>query len=209
MLKAGQLLREARLKKGLSLEDVAEATKIRLPFVAAIEEGQYDKLPSPAYAKGFVTNYAQFLGLQSREIMALFRREFDERKAYRVLPENLVEKSAFSGFRIRISQVSALFFVFLLFVLLFLMLEFRFILFPPALSVSVPKEGALVSSQVVVQGKTDAGSTVFVNGEAVAVADSGEFKKSLVLFPGREVITITAQNRLGKKTSIQRVVEVK
>ncbi|MGH2637780.1 MAG: helix-turn-helix domain-containing protein, partial [Rhabdochlamydiaceae bacterium] len=72
------------------MEEIAAAIKIRPEFLSAIEKGDYQHLPSPAYASGFVTNYAAYLGFPKRETLALFRREFDEQKAYKVLPRGMV-----------------------------------------------------------------------------------------------------------------------
>ena len=93
MVRLGQLLHQQRLRRKLSLEEVARGTKIKETFLAAIERGEYHKLPSPAYAKGFVINYATYLGLPRTEVTALFRREFDEKRAYKVLPDSLTKQS--------------------------------------------------------------------------------------------------------------------
>lgn len=66
----GTMLKEARVAKGISLVDVEKQTKIRLKFLEAIEQDAYHLLPSPVYAKGFVKNYSEFLGLDSSVIMA-------------------------------------------------------------------------------------------------------------------------------------------
>ena len=92
MIKAGERLKEVRLARDLTLEDVEKSTKIKTSYLEFIENGQYDKLPSVSYAQGFVRNYADFLGLPEKEIMAIFRREFDEEKAYRVLPKGFDKK---------------------------------------------------------------------------------------------------------------------
>ena len=63
MIKAGEKLQEARLSKGLTLEDVSKSTKIKISYLEFIENGEYEKLPSVSYAHGFVRNYAKFLGL--------------------------------------------------------------------------------------------------------------------------------------------------
>jgi len=89
MVRLGQRLFDERRKRGLSLDEVAAATKIRGSFLSAIEKGDYTKLPSPSYAQGFVLNYATYLGFQRKETLALFRREFDERKEFKVLPKNI------------------------------------------------------------------------------------------------------------------------
>ena len=52
MIRVGQLLRDERVRKRLTIEEVAKATKIRTNFLSAIEKGEYKKLPSSAYAQG-------------------------------------------------------------------------------------------------------------------------------------------------------------
>ncbi|MFO7624664.1 MAG: helix-turn-helix domain-containing protein, partial [Anaerolineales bacterium] len=59
----GQRLREARLARSLSVEEAAQATRIRVRFLAALENGDYEALPSAAQARGFVRSYAGYLGL--------------------------------------------------------------------------------------------------------------------------------------------------
>jgi hypothetical protein len=57
------MLRTARQHRGLGLEDVAAITRIKEPFLSALEDGDYSQLPGPAYVTGFIRNYASFLGL--------------------------------------------------------------------------------------------------------------------------------------------------
>jgi cytoskeleton protein RodZ len=65
----GHLLREARENKGLSLEDVQDATRINSRYLAALEAGQYDKLPTAVHVRGFLRNYARFLGLDPQPLL--------------------------------------------------------------------------------------------------------------------------------------------
>ena len=65
----GSRLREARERKGLSLEDVARTTRISRGYLKALEEDDSDKLPSEAYAKGFLRVYAQFLNVAPEELV--------------------------------------------------------------------------------------------------------------------------------------------
>src|SRR3989344_6308316 len=115
MIRVGQKLAQVRQKKGLTLKDVEDATKIKSTFLSSIEKGEYQDLPSPAYAHGFVKNYAQFLGIPVREIMALFRREFDEKREFRVLPETITDAKEYSSFRFRVRRriLLSVFFLFL------------------------------------------------------------------------------------------------
>ena len=68
----GQLLREAREKKGLSKADVEEDTRIRQAQIEALEQDEYGKLPPGIYRKGMLRNYAQYLELDLTEVMTLY-----------------------------------------------------------------------------------------------------------------------------------------
>ncbi len=65
----GELLKEARLKKGLSVEEVSESIKIRPQYLRAIEEGFLQDLPPGIIGKGFVKAYARFLGMDPKEVI--------------------------------------------------------------------------------------------------------------------------------------------
>ena len=72
----GRLLRQTRESYELDLQDVAGALRIRSVYVAAMEEGRYDHLPGEAYAIGFVRTYADYLRLDSAEVVKRFKAEF-------------------------------------------------------------------------------------------------------------------------------------
>ena len=57
------LLSNERVKRGLSLQEVADRLKLSRKQLEAIENDEYDKLPDPAFARGFVRNYDKLLGL--------------------------------------------------------------------------------------------------------------------------------------------------
>jgi cytoskeleton protein RodZ len=69
MSELGQWLREARQAKELSLEQAEAETRIRSHFLAALEEDNYDDLPAEVHTKGFLRNYALFLGLDPAEAL--------------------------------------------------------------------------------------------------------------------------------------------
>ena len=74
LLEIGQTLKTERKRQKLSLEDVYSATKIGLDILMAIEEAESDKLPHHVYTRGFIRNYANYLGLSGEELV----RAFDE-----------------------------------------------------------------------------------------------------------------------------------
>lgn len=207
MIRTGQLLRQTRLKKNLSLEEIAQGTKIQQIFLEAIEEGEYAKLPSPSYAKGFVKNYAEYLGLSTRDVLPLFKRDFDEIRAYRVLPKGFVRENRYflMGVRIRRAMLGGL--ILFIFFLSFLGFQYRGAFFSPSLRVEMPKDRAQITGdEVLVSGKTDPSVSLFINNAPIALAENGEFKKKLTFFPGQATIITKAVNKFGRETIIKRNV---
>ena len=66
MFEIGNSLREARYRQQLELSEIEQATKIRARYLQALEEEQFDALPAQAYVKGFLRNYAEYLGLDGQ-----------------------------------------------------------------------------------------------------------------------------------------------
>lgn len=67
----GSILRRRRESTTISLNDAAEKTRISKNYLIALEEDHPERLPSPAYLKGFVKTYAVCLGLQGEELERL------------------------------------------------------------------------------------------------------------------------------------------
>jgi transcriptional regulator with XRE-family HTH domain len=63
MASFGDRLRRAREKKSITLEQIAEGTKIGVRYLRALEEGDYDPLPGGVFDRGYVRAYAQAVGL--------------------------------------------------------------------------------------------------------------------------------------------------
>ena len=68
------LLKETRQRYGLTLEDVAQRTYIKLPYLEALEDGRMDALPAPVYTYGYIRQYAKLLGLDGGELVARFQQ---------------------------------------------------------------------------------------------------------------------------------------
>ena len=210
MIRAGQRLRDERKRKGLTIPEVSNATKIRQEFLAAIEKGEYNKLPSSSYAQGFVRSYTRFLELPERETLALFRREFDADKDYDVLPEGLSGKKEVPIRRFKIRQAVLLGVLIFILLIGYIIFQYRYAFINPPLSIESPQDlQSFDSSTVTVSGKTDSAATVYVEDSVVTVSDDGSFKKEIVQFPGKTTITIKVINRFGKQTTIQRHIVVK
>ena len=68
-------LAAARERKGVDLFRAERDTKIRSRYLAALERGDYRELPGAVYTKGFLRNYAVYLGLDPEDVLRQWRRE--------------------------------------------------------------------------------------------------------------------------------------
>ncbi|MGL4610579.1 MAG: helix-turn-helix domain-containing protein [Trueperaceae bacterium] len=71
----GAMLREARVAKGLELNDIAEITHVRKEYLQALEDARYGDLPEDIYARNFLRLYAQAVGLDDAKLLERFSRE--------------------------------------------------------------------------------------------------------------------------------------
>lgn len=69
MANIGRVLTEARLERNLSIEQVAEYTRISPRFLVALEREEFYELPAPVYVRGFLRSYANFLGLDPQPLL--------------------------------------------------------------------------------------------------------------------------------------------
>jgi cytoskeleton protein RodZ len=70
----GPTLREARSRRKLDLPEVEGAIKIRVRYLQAIENEEWDALPGGAYTRGFIRTYASYLGLDGDRLVEDYRR---------------------------------------------------------------------------------------------------------------------------------------
>lgn len=208
MKTVGSMLRESRKTKGLTLEQVERATKIRKKFLEAIERDDYTKLPSVAYAKGFVQNYSDFLGMDRNYSLAIFRRQTKEVPKSALLPKK--EDARLSPTILRMTPRRFLVILIGGLVAIFtgyLIFQYASFQKAPTLTIDAPKENAVTQDRRIdLLGKTDPDVTVVINGMSVLVRSDGKFFDQVVLVNGVNTITVTATSRFGKTTTLVRDV---
>lgn len=208
MKTVGSILKEARTAKKITLKDAESATRIREKFLAGIESDDYSSLPSISYAKGFVKNYAEYLGLDSTRVLAFFRRQTNEVSKSSLLPKR--EQIALNKSAIRLTPGRFIAIVLASLVIIFLGylgLQYRKLNLPPALSIDTPANQLVTHERRTdVLGNTDPDATVTVNGISVLVRSDGKFFDQVTLEPGVNKITVVATSRFGKTTQLTREV---
>ena len=84
-MEIGKVLKQARQEKGYSFEDVEEATKIRIKYLKALEEENFDTLPGYVYTIAFIKSYAKFLGLDGEELAFKYKQLVNRSKEVNTL----------------------------------------------------------------------------------------------------------------------------
>jgi len=72
----GCLLRKSREERRIDLDAVVKATRIRRHILEALENEEWDKLPSQVFVKGFLRSYAEFLGLDKELVLSYYQKSF-------------------------------------------------------------------------------------------------------------------------------------
>lgn len=79
MSSLGQILRSRREELGKDLKDVEAALSIRVKYLEALELENFSVIPGEVYTKGFLRNYANYLGLNAEEMVQLYKNTLESR----------------------------------------------------------------------------------------------------------------------------------
>lgn len=202
-----EFLKEKRRNKNLSLGKLSDLTKIQLYHLEALEAGQFEKLPPSIYRAGIFMRLAKFLDIDDNEIIEMYNDEVTPVIEARFSGKSPAKPKRNSYF-VLTPQKLAVFFGSLLLIFLFTYLwyQFNFLVGPPNLAVN-PKEDMIVKQEsFTVEGKTDSGVGLTINGENVFVSPNGDFSKNILLAAGLNVVEIKAVNNFGKSAKIVRQI---
>jgi len=204
----GSILKAARARRGLSLEEAEERTKVPVKYLQALEEGRYQLLPAEAYNIGFIRCYSEALGLKAGRIIELYK---EERSRQRVSGQD----GSFSPQRVDdwhflvTPKLLGAVGVVLLFgsVIFYIGLQVKQFTRPPDLVITnVPAEFTSTKDSVKLVGSASSGATVTINSEPILVSGDGSFDQDVQLSPGLNEVVVIAKNRVDKET--RRTVKV-
>lgn len=201
------ILQRRREQLEISLTEAEQATRIRAKYIEAIETGDYDTLKDDVYARGYVKNYADYLGLDPKPILKMYdaeragQREMKRQSIKQnrrpiqlglkpirnmkwvVTPRTFVALST-------LAVVSA--------VVLYIIWQVLVLSAPPKLVINNTEARLVTASFGYVSGRVENGSDLFINDSPVLVAADGSFRERIALTNGLNEIKLTAKNRLGK-----------
>jgi cytoskeletal protein RodZ len=209
MKTVGEMLKEARGEKRLTLEDISRDTRINVKYLKAIEANDFDHLPPATFTKGFMQNYAKCVGLEPKTVLAIFRRDYDSDERGRIIPRGLSEpvRSRINWFTPTTTTIVLSVTIGVLILSFFIRQIITFRSAPP-LEITAPGDQAQVTSLVSVTGTTHPQATVTVNNQPAIVSESGEYSLSLDLTEGEHTLVVVATSRGGQSRTLQRVVTV-
>lgn len=73
MASIGEELRRERQRRGVTIKDVEQVLHIRATYLEALEEDNYKIIPGDVYVKGFIGNYADYLGLDRQRLVESYK----------------------------------------------------------------------------------------------------------------------------------------
>jgi cytoskeletal protein RodZ len=203
----GEKLRQARRFKNLKLEDVAKKINISAKYLNALEEENYENLPSGLYRKNFLKEYARYLGLNNSELTKKLVENSEANSLNNPFSQKIVKKSRFLVFPKIIRNSLIALGVFICF--LYLFLYFQKTISAPKLIVTRPEKNILIKeTSIDIKGETEKEAEVKINGELVLNNNNGLFFQTVNLKKGLNTIIIEAQKKYSRANSITRQILV-
>jgi cytoskeletal protein RodZ len=207
----------ARERKGVDLYRAERDTKIRARYLGALERGDYRELPGSVYTKGFLRNYALYLGLDPDEILNQWRRERGDAAAASepviVVPRPITAPRPGLAFSPAVVVAAIMTVVLLLFVAYLAMQLLRFAR-PPTIAVSQPATAVSdvdeSTTSYSLRGTTIPHGTINIQDAPdhtiqVSATSDGSWNQSVDLRRGRNDFTIWATDPETGKVSEQKL----
>jgi len=196
-------LYSARERKGVDLYRAERDTKIRARYLGALERGDYKELPGAVYTKGFLRNYALYLGLDPDEVLDHWRRERGESRDVApviAVPQPITAPRPGLTFSPSII-VLAFLTVFVLAFGAYLALQVMRFAKPPSIAVTDPASAVIdvdeETTRYTLRGTTLAGATVSIampgrDPQQVSAGPDGDWTADVELRRGRNQFDVTA-----------------
>ena len=205
----GEVLLAARERKGVDLYRAERDTKIRAKYLEALEQGDFKALPGQVYTKGFLRNYALYLGLDPEAVLVQWKGQVGKRQTERAIvvppPRPLETPRAGLTFTPGIIVAAVLTLGVIAFAGYIALQLFRFSQ-PPVLTVDAPAVSEVQAEEFLLAGTSDPGTVVTIQAPGqdsfrINADDSGHWQRMVPLNKGRNDFVITSTDPSTSKTS--------
>ena len=209
MKTVGEILHKAREEKGISLEEISKETKINIKYLKAIEANDFDNLPPATFTKGFMQNYAKTVGLDPENVLAIFRRDYDQDERGRIVPRGLSEpvRTSVNLFNPTTTTIALSVAIGVLIIGFFIRQIYQFSA-APNLEVTEPQESAQLASPITITGSTHPQATVTINNQSITIDEDGTFTTQMDFTPGEHTLVVVSTSRGGKERTLQRIFTI-
>jgi preprotein translocase subunit SecE len=198
---AGELKR-ARENLKLSLQKASNDLKIKIEYLEALEQGDFDKLPKGVYRKNFLREYVLYLRLDYKD----FEKTFAESKLKNKKKYNPFSKKVVKDYKLIIFPKLIKNFLIVLVViicLMYLLFSLKEIIAPPFLEISNPEDNMVIDNSFInIVGISEAEAEVSINGKIVIIDKEGLFSKKVDLSKGINQIIIKAKKKYSQENII-------
>ena len=201
----GQVFKRYRETEGLKITQVEKDIKISHRMIEALERDDYSALPDELYVKNIIKSYARYLSLDYNRLLSLYDSAKAKKEPHQLSTQSKPVKEIINPQRVRniiiIAIVLALFG--------YLGWQLNQIFQAPELSVYQPdKDQVITQNFIEIKGKTEKEARVYINEKEVFLDSNGEFKATLDLQKGLNLIKITAEKKRSAENTVYREILV-
>lgn len=191
--------------KGISLEKLSDATGIPIRFLSNLENGQYEKLPSDVYVRGYLQKIADVLNLDYHQLWEFYRIEKKNLKISG--PGDILPVNRFS-----LRQTQSRFFSFKKMILIFISLlilgylgwQLSFLFGSPQLYLDAPP--VVFQSNIDLAGSISPQDQLTINGNPVYIDKEGRFTYKYQLQVGANNFEFKVKRIFGKEKIFSKVI---
>jgi cytoskeletal protein RodZ len=200
----GEILRGRRKKMELSLRAIEKETKIKKIYLLALEENNWNELPSEVYIAGFLNTYSKTLHLDPRRILKNFK---DAHQTHKNIQKRVIENhKELKVNRVYLTPRMVIFGLIILIALVlggYLWFQVSGFASAPKLAISEPasQEIKTTADKIKIAGTTDKDSSISLNSQPIPVNTTGNFEQTVSLSKGINVFEIVSTNTVGKTTT--------
>ncbi len=188
----GDVLKKERKRQGQSLQSISLDTKIDAKKLKALEENNFKIFESPVSTKGFIRIYAKYLKLDPEKILAIYRRDFGEKKTVVKDQENKKKENETKNFPFKYILLSIPIILVLL-TIGYIYHQFTDFQNPPDIEILEPENNTEVEKESIqIAGVTDSDAIVEIGNSKVPVDENGKFITTISVREGENTITIRA-----------------
>ena len=202
MLTAGEILKNQRIKKNLSLLDISKQLKVKDKYLSALENNNWNFFESRVYIEGLIKTYSRFLGLNYKKILPFFYRDYEDKEV--VSFRKRISDKYFTPQVKKIFQSSIFILIFIFFG--YFIYQLKIFLTPPKLVLLSPKNDIFYNENLIkVVGKTEKETSINIFGERIYPNQDGVFEYNFPLKKGKNELVIELIGANGRKTIFKKI----